>query len=99
MKSSRHALVAVAAFAAWVVACGSSGNSFGSPLASGAYANCKQACIDHATPDCTNKCETSCYGVCEGNMPANNFPYVDRISCNGDSITFYEGGSQVTCTP
>lgn len=81
------------------VACGSSGESIGSPLASGAYATCRQACIDHATPSCTSACESSCYGLCEGNMPAANFPYVDRIDCTGGAVTFHEGSSQVTCTP
>lgn len=99
MKTGRSALGLWAAFSIALFACGSSGNSVGSPLASGAYATCRQACIDHATPDCTTKCESACYGVCEGNMPANNFPYVDRISCDGSGVTFYQGGSQVTCTP
>lgn len=99
MKSSHRLAAIILACIAFVFACGSSGNSIGSPLASGAYATCRQACIDHATPDCTTKCESACYGICEGNMPANNFPYVDRISCDGSSVTFYQGGSQVTCTP
>ncbi len=99
MKKGQSVFALMAFFAMGVLACGSSGNSVGSPLASGASATCRQACIDHATPDCTTRCESSCYGVCDGNMSANNFPYVDRISCNGNDVTFYEGGSQVTCTP
>lgn len=94
-----RSVVAFVLTAACIVACGSSGNSIGSPLVAGAHGTCNQACIDHATSDCTSQCKASCDGLCEGNMPAANFPYVDRIRCEGAGVTFYEGGSQVTCTP
>ena len=97
MKARTCCAVVLFALAS-LVACGS-GNGIGSPLASGSYATCRQACIDHATPDCTTKCESACYGLCEGNMSSNNFPYVDRISCDSNGVTFYEGGTQMTCTP
>ncbi len=68
-------------------------------LQPGDQSACKAACTAHTTPTCTSECQSACSGVCSGTMAAANFPQVDSIDCGTTSVTFHQGGSELTCNP
>jgi hypothetical protein len=80
--------------------CGGSGGNEGPGfLPLGDQPTCKTSCTAHATPTCTTECQSSCSGICHGTMASSNFAEVDSIDCTQTSVTFHEGGSELTCTP
>jgi len=81
------------------LACGANGNDGPGFLPVGEQSSCKASCTAHATPTCTTECQSSCDGICSGTMAASSFPQVDSIACSGGSVTFHEGGSELTCNP
>ena len=69
------------------------------PLGSDDAASCKSSCMAHAPSTCTTECESACDGRCVGSMSTSNFPEVDRLDCNESGVTFFQGGSELTCYP
>jgi hypothetical protein len=101
MRSLGHSLAKVlfCLVSVGVFACGTNGNDGPGFLPAGEASSCKASCTAHATPTCTSECQAACLGVCSGTMAASSFPEVDSIDCGSTSVTFHEGGSELTCNP
>lgn len=82
-----------------IFGCGQNGNDGPGFLPAGEVSSCKASCTAHATPTCTSECDSACNGICSGTMAASSFPEVDSIDCGTTSVTFHEGGSELTCNP